>query len=733
MKSQTPRLTLDAVIGLLTAIVALLALVPALPVVAQGPDSLGVQAFLETQPGPLKGYYEEGRSAAEIIESAALYYGLSPRLHLALLEATAALLTNPTPSADTLQRPFSRTGPAGFAAQIEWASRELRAGLGPYDRPPTLRFSDGVTLTLTLDQAPEGVAVQRFLAAGRTAAEWYAVVEDFQRAFVHFFDNTLIPIGMGGIGAETPEASIPSALGNFVLLQPWPAGVRVVHLAYFDHGYPTVDSGDDGNGIVINYLGHGHVQYDGHDGHDYCFPDQPIGTPILAAADGIAYARTHPDNGVVVVHPDGYETIYWHLGGFAPIFAGRINTSYGVPVAAGDMLGISGPSPRRGGTPHLHFEVRRYGKQVDPYGWYGVGPDPCAAYAGCLPSGWLWSPTLIGTYDFTPPDAAAVMFDQRLPQADRTPPTAAISVAPPANLLFAVSFDGHAVQHVGRGWPSISGAPRFIAGRAGQALASASAELIYPLEGNLNPHAGTLSLWIGVSTTDSPHTLLAVDDDSGDASRRPLTLWRDNGGPDGRPRWIFSTTADVARSEHQLTAPDSSGTGWRHVAVTWNADNGHKALYVDGKLAAEAKGADLPVELSGVLRLGQLAANEAQAGLALDDLQIYDRPLNADEIARLANAPPADSAAPVRLSERTVRIDTNAVDDQGGIVVVQFGINGTFSDPQPYYDAYRWTLPVGAGRHELAVRFTDRAGNTTTVTRHIVIEADHRLYLPLVR
>lgn len=713
-------------------------------VVAQEGGDLGVQRFLEAQPGLLKGYREDGRGVAEIIESAALFYGLSPRLHLALLEAAAGLLSDPAPPATTLRQPFGPAGPEGFAAQIDWASRELRAGLGPYERPPTLRFSDGQTLTLTLEQAPEGVAVQRFLAAGRTLAEWRLVVERFNQAFAAYFNNELIVIGPPALGTTMPSASTPSASasdpGDLTLLQPWPAGIRVVHLAYFDHTYPTVDSGSDGNTIVANYLGLAHVQYDGHDGHDYYFPDRPIGTPILAAAAGIAYARTRPDYGVVIVHPGGYETVYWHLGGFAPIFEGRIDTSQGTSVAAGAYLGISGPSRVPGGTPHLHFEVRRFGKQIDPYGWFGPGPDPCAAYAGCLPGEWLWSPSLIGTYDFTPPGASAPLLSSRLPGPDQTPPVAAITIAPPDDMLFATGFDGHLMQRVGRGFPRSSGTPRFGPGRAGQALEPGPAEVAYPLAGNLDPRVGTISLWaeLPASYPDGSvprHYLFAASANPEDAPayRNTLALRRDNGGPDSAPAWVFWTTGNTEASRDLLAAPDTLGAGWHHLAITWEADGGHKALYLDGSLAAEIRGIELPTELGEVLRLGRFGAGGRHSGVRLDDLSIYNRALSPAEVAALAAAPPRDDAAVIRLSERALRIDTNALDDQGGIMAVQFGLNGVFEAPQPYYDAYRWTLPVTAGRHVLAVRFSDRSGNSTTLTQTIQLDSRQQLYLPFLR
>ena len=97
------------------------------------------------------------------------------------------------------------------------------------------------------------------------------------------------------------------------------------------------------------------------------------------------------------------KRLYWHLDKFSRRFIGLVDTDQGVPVKAGDIIGSSGRSGFVSGTPHLHFEVRHNGKEVDPYGWYGAGPDPCAAYAACEASTWLWSSSLAGEFDFTPP------------------------------------------------------------------------------------------------------------------------------------------------------------------------------------------------------------------------------------------------------------------------------------------------------------------------------------------
>lgn len=741
--------------ALLLVALIIAALSPSAPAAAQGPAGLGVQDLLDGQPGPLKAYREGGRSAATIIEGAALYYGVSPQIHLALLEATSALLSDPRPPAAALSRPFGPGGPAGFAAQVDWASRELRAGLGPYSKPPTVRFSDGVTLTLTLDQVPEGVAVQRFLARGRTAAEWRAAVERFGAAFQRYFNNELVRYGEAAPSAA-PGAAQPAPAASIALQQPWPAGARVVHLAYFDHVYPTVDSGDDGNGYVVNYLGQGNVQYDGHDGHDYYFPDQPVGTPILAAAGGLAYARTHRGYGVVILHPDGYETVYWHLGGFAPIFQDLIDSDRPVAVEAGTFIGVSGATGFVRGTPHLHFEVRRHGRVIDPYGWQGPGPDPCAAYAGCLAGAWLWDEALAGTYDFTPPgaftadDGASAAASGETPGSavappgpagDTTPPVGTMAVNPPADLLFAAGFDGHVVQGVGRGFPILYGQQRYTAGRAGEALYLGPAGLTYPVAGNLQAAAGTVSLWAELPASYPAgrvprHYLFAASasPDGAPVYSNTLALRRDVAGPTGDPAWVFWTTAGDEASRDLLAAPDTLGPGWHHFAVTWDGEAGRKALYIDGALAAEVAGASLPTTLGEVLQLGRFTYGGGHSGVALDDLAVYGRALSGAEVAALAAAAPGQAEGPLLLDGPAVRVDTNAIDDQGGIVAVQLGLDGVFEDPQPYFDSYRWTLPVGPGDYELAVRYIDRAGNSTTVRRAVQVApaASTRLYLPLL-
>jgi murein DD-endopeptidase MepM/ murein hydrolase activator NlpD len=84
------------------------------------------------------------------------------------------------------------------------------------------------------------------------------------------------------------------------------------------------------------------------------------GTPIRASGGGrVVAAGNDPDYGLFVRlrHPDGYETMYGH--------ASRLLVPEGAEVRAGQVIALSGSSGRST-APHLHFEISRNGRTVDP-------------------------------------------------------------------------------------------------------------------------------------------------------------------------------------------------------------------------------------------------------------------------------------------------------------------------------------------------------------------------------
>jgi murein DD-endopeptidase MepM/ murein hydrolase activator NlpD len=84
------------------------------------------------------------------------------------------------------------------------------------------------------------------------------------------------------------------------------------------------------------------------------------GTPIVAAADGrVIEAGWRGGYGqqVEIAHADGIETRYGHMS--------RIAARIGEAVRKGEVIGYVGSTGLSTG-PHLHFEVTRNGRPVNP-------------------------------------------------------------------------------------------------------------------------------------------------------------------------------------------------------------------------------------------------------------------------------------------------------------------------------------------------------------------------------
>lgn len=86
----------------------------------------------------------------------------------------------------------------------------------------------------------------------------------------------------------------------------------------------------------------------------------PAGTRVAAAASGeVVHAGPAGTYGnlVRIRHDDGFETRYAHLS--------RIDVQLGDRVEIGQAIGAVGSTGRSTG-PHLHFEIRKQGKALDP-------------------------------------------------------------------------------------------------------------------------------------------------------------------------------------------------------------------------------------------------------------------------------------------------------------------------------------------------------------------------------
>ena len=91
----------------------------------------------------------------------------------------------------------------------------------------------------------------------------------------------------------------------------------------------------------------------------------PIGTEVYSTGDGVVKSvktmRSGYGRWIVVDHGFGHETLYGHLSQF--------NVKRGQKVKRGSVIGYVGNSGKSTG-PHLHYEVHKNGKAVNPQYYY---------------------------------------------------------------------------------------------------------------------------------------------------------------------------------------------------------------------------------------------------------------------------------------------------------------------------------------------------------------------------
>ena len=98
----------------------------------------------------------------------------------------------------------------------------------------------------------------------------------------------------------------------------------------------------------------------------------PTGTEIYSTGDGtivsLKSSKRGLGNHIIIDHGYGYTTIYAHMS--------RFNVRQGQKVKRGDVIGYVG-STGLSTAPHLHYEVKLNGKNVDPANYYfnDLSPD----------------------------------------------------------------------------------------------------------------------------------------------------------------------------------------------------------------------------------------------------------------------------------------------------------------------------------------------------------------------
>jgi len=119
-------------------------------------------------------------------------------------------------------------------------------------------------------------------------------------------------------------------------------------------------------GRISDYYGRRRDPFTGnirmHHGMDFT---GPVGTDIYATGEGTVIKAEYSAYGygkeVMVDHGYGYRTIYAHLH--------DILVERGDTVKRGQVIGTLGNTGRSTG-PHLHYEVRKWNRPVDPFNYY---------------------------------------------------------------------------------------------------------------------------------------------------------------------------------------------------------------------------------------------------------------------------------------------------------------------------------------------------------------------------
>ncbi len=151
-------------------------------------------------------------------------------------------------------------------------------------------------------------------------------------------------------GAGTAAGALPnvaSALNSLSGLM----GNGGVGNALSNGGDPALPHGQPVNGPVTQNSHPGHVAIDF---------GVPLGTPVHATMSGKVIYSGWNDQGygnLVIVENGAYRTYYAHLS--------ELPAQVGQDVAAGGVIGLSGSTGNSTG-PHVHYEIRQNGEQIDP-------------------------------------------------------------------------------------------------------------------------------------------------------------------------------------------------------------------------------------------------------------------------------------------------------------------------------------------------------------------------------
>ena len=177
---------------------------------------------------------------------------------------------------------------------------------------------------------------------------------------------------------------------------------------------------------------------------------------------------------------------------------------------------------------------------------------------------------------------------------------------------------------------NISGNPEYVAGKSeGLAIHLKSNKdfVTIPSSPDFNMTSFTLAAWVKIpqSIPDGWRTIVEHNRWGGNW----FGLWKSANGNKFHFRW---GNEGISTSDFNATiSPDS----WYHVAGTYDPITKTARLYLNGNLDKVIQNADAPVATSSEMRIGLNMDNNEEFMGIIDDLRIYNRVLDANEIEEL--------------------------------------------------------------------------------------------------
>ena len=309
--------------------------------------SFDTQAFLNTQPGPLKDYaeevYDQSWSASEIVDYYAWRYGINPQLILVLLEAEYEILSNP---ATNFTDYFGTEKPNHtFYDNLSNSSELLLKAYQEKQHNEDdghLISPNGEIVTIQTQINASTYAIQTFLGTRLTQGEWELWIMGDKPLFVEQFSQWFGNPNDIPVAIETPSALPDGYILPFSVGETW----------YYTSGPHNYFGGDVG---CVSEPGcpRPWSSIDIASAEIISCPggSAPSNRWITSAREGIV---EQANNALVVIdHGDNWRTYYLHLDG--------IIVQEDTEVAQGERLGH--PSCMGGDTTgvHVHFALWQEG------------------------------------------------------------------------------------------------------------------------------------------------------------------------------------------------------------------------------------------------------------------------------------------------------------------------------------------------------------------------------------